>query len=61
MASVLQVIKSLTSFRCQVVKLFAKHLKVEDQQLMLKKACFPIAVRKAGGNIYYCVVLHVVV
>ncbi|CAM9427675.1 unnamed protein product [Pylaiella littoralis] len=34
--------KHLTAFRCQVVKLFAKHLKVEEQKVMLRKGCFPL-------------------
>ena len=40
-----KVMKHLTAFRCQVVKLFAKHLKIEEQKVMLRKGCFPLAVR----------------
>lgn len=36
--------KHLTAFRCQVVKLFAKHLKIEEQKVMLRKGCFPLGV-----------------
>lgn len=43
--SSLKVMKHLTAFRCQVVKLFAKHLKLEEQKVMLKKGIFPLAVR----------------
>jgi hypothetical protein len=37
------VIKALTAFRCQVLKLFAKHLKPSEQAKMLRRY-FPIAV-----------------
>lgn len=30
------------------MKLFAKHLKLEEQKVMLKKGCFPIGVRIIG-------------
>lgn len=43
-----EVMKHLTAFRCQVVKLFAKHLKIEEQKVMLKKGCFPLAVGTPG-------------
>eukprot|EP00752_Nemacystus_decipiens_P011919 g10569.t1 len=43
-----EVMKHLTAFRCQVVKLFAKHLKIEEQKVMLKKGCFPIGVGTPG-------------
>lgn len=39
-----KVMKHLTAFRCQVVKLFAKHLKIEEQKVMLKKGIFPLGV-----------------
>ncbi|CAN0517087.1 unnamed protein product, partial [Laminaria digitata] len=39
-----EVMKHLTAFRCQVLKLFAKHLKIEEQKVMLRKGCFPLAV-----------------
>ena len=41
-----KVMKHLTAFRCQVLKLFAKHLKIEEQKVMLRKGCFPLAVRR---------------
>ncbi|CAN0538109.1 unnamed protein product, partial [Ectocarpus sp. 8 AP-2014] len=40
--------KHLTAFRCQVVKLFAKHLKIEEQKVMLRKGCFPLGVGTPG-------------
>ncbi|CAM9207289.1 unnamed protein product [Choristocarpus tenellus] len=43
-----KVIKALTAFRCQVLKLFAKHLKMDEQKTMLRKACFPLAVGTPG-------------
>eukprot|EP00904_Undaria_pinnatifida_P011338 jgi/Undpi1/7334/HiC_scaffold_22.g09807.m1 len=43
-----EVMKHLTAFRCQVVKLFAKHLKIEEQKVMLRKGCFPLAVGTPG-------------
>ncbi|CAM9404838.1 unnamed protein product, partial [Ectocarpus sp. 8 AP-2014] len=43
-----EVMKHLTAFRCQVVKLFAKHLKIEEQKVMLRKGCFPLGVGTPG-------------
>ncbi|CAM9551780.1 unnamed protein product [Scytosiphon promiscuus] len=43
-----EVMKHLTAFRCQVVKLFAKHLKMEEQKVMLRKGCFPLGVGTPG-------------
>ncbi|CAM9972194.1 unnamed protein product [Ectocarpus sp. 12 AP-2014] len=43
-----EVMKNLTAFRCQVVKLFAKHLKIEEQKVMLRKGCFPLGVGTPG-------------
>lgn len=45
-----QVMKSLAAFRCQVVKLFAKHLKMDEQRKMLRKGCFPLAVSVRQGE-----------
>ena len=44
-----KVMKHLTAFRCQVVKLFAKHLKIEEQKVMLRKGIFPLGVRESKG------------
>ncbi|CAM9915376.1 unnamed protein product, partial [Discosporangium mesarthrocarpum] len=39
-----KVIKAMAAFRCHVLKLFAKHMDLEEQKKMLQKACFPLAV-----------------
>ncbi|KAG5179452.1 U3-containing 90S pre-ribosomal complex subunit-domain containing protein [Tribonema minus] len=43
----MEVIKALSPFRCQVLKLFAKHLKPAEQAKMLRRY-FPIAVGTPG-------------
>ncbi|CAM9242100.1 unnamed protein product [Chrysoparadoxa australica] len=44
----MEVIKALATFRCSVLKLFAKHMNVEEQAKMLRKSKFSLAVGTPG-------------
>ncbi|TMW65257.1 hypothetical protein Poli38472_009424 [Pythium oligandrum] len=43
-----EVLKHFGSFKCKVAKLFAKHMKVEDQEIQLAKTFNPISVGTPG-------------